>query len=210
MNEARQKILQMLEDGIINAQEASRLLEALAGAPEAGEIEAESPVSPEPSENKESGVPVESPDMDRLRQFWQIPFFVSVGVLTLSGIGLGAVYATTEGRATVGFVCLWSVLVLASLAVALSFWSRTARWLHVRIRESEGHRFAISLPFPVRFAQWGIGLARRYADEGDVPQLDMASAFLEAVEEEMARPDAQPLLISVIEENGDSVQVFLS
>ena len=54
--------------------------------------------------------------------------------------------------------------------VLLAFWSRTARWLHVRIRGEQ--RVALSFPLPLRLAGWILRLVRPCAPQLEKTGLD--------------------------------------
>jgi CHASE2 domain-containing sensor protein len=93
------------------------------------------------------------------------------------------------------------LLIFGALVAGLTWWSRTARWLHVRVREEE-QRINISLPLPLRPAAWALRLARPW-----VPQLkdtavdELILSLAEAdVEEEI-------LIVEVDEGEGEQVEV---
>jgi hypothetical protein len=198
----REKILQMVSEGKLTAAEAMELLEAI-GDPAA---------EPEPSVPLTGAVfPAgePSPDMQRLRRFWQIPFFIALAFLLLIGLWLRSVYQASEGAITFGFICLWSLFMFAFLATALTFMSRRSAWLHVRVREKSGKRINISLPLPTRLARWGINLARNFVPQEQQGQLEMAAGFLQATEGELGGAGVEPLMIHVDDEDGDQVQIYL-
>lgn len=209
MSSERQKILEMLENGLITAGEASDLLEALSG--DSGGASQETYAGAE-SEFVHEGVVVNPsgteipPDMDRIRGFWQYPFYVAVAVLTLSGLGLYGIYGASQGQATFWLFCVWSIFVFAALATMLAFWSRTARWLHVRVEEKKGSKIAISLPVPIRLASWGIGIARNFVDDETSEYLTMADGFIDTMLHEMGDT---PLIVDVDDDDGDRVKVYI-
>lgn len=193
MDEKRNHILKLLEEGEIDAAEAARQLEELAlyAAPEPVE---RGPATPD------------SPDFNRFKRFWRLPFIIAMGAAALCAIGLSSIYAAAQ-QITLGFVCVWSFFMLAVLAAALAYWSRLARWLHVRVREKNGRQIAISLPVPLRLAHWGIDIARGYVDDQAASQLDMVDTLLTTFRTEGS--GKEPLVISVDDEDGDSVQVYI-
>ena len=91
----------------------------------------------------------------------------------------------------------------------LAFWSRMAHWLYVDVREKGGKRITFGLPVPLRFAHWGIGVARNYVDEETRMQLNMAQEMLSAVESDMNQPTSQPVFIEVDDEDGDRVVIYM-
>ena len=199
MNEERENILQMLQDGTITTEQAMELLDALATA-----SSSQPPLSGDIMEPYEP-----PPNMNKYRRFWRIPFFISLAFLVFFGLWLYVIYQTNEGTITLGFVFVWSLFMLAFLAVVLAFFSRRAAWLHVRVKEKDGRNINISLPLPLRLAQWGIRIADRFVDEQTQGHLFMASQFITAAQETMREPDAEPLMIDVDDDDGDHVQVYI-
>ena len=204
--EARSRILQMLEDGVIDASEASQLINALG---QGGSLPDELQKA---SIAEATGHPVDgadAPDMSSFRRAWQTPFMIAVALLVMAGLWLGSAYSRHAGQVTVGLVCAWTSFILAGFAVLLAFWARSARWLQVRVQEKGGRRINISLPVPIRLARWGIGVAQTYVDADTRGQLELAQSFIDAFDEEMGKPDAVPLLVDVNDEDGDKVQVYI-
>jgi hypothetical protein len=207
MSEEKQQILQMLQDGEVTSDQAMELLQALELS---DEFDAEN------AEGEDEAVlvgevlePSQSPDMDRYRRFWQIPFFITLGALILSGLGLRSLYRSSEGAITFWFVCVWSVFIFMFLLTLMALLSRRATWLHVRVKERDGKRIAISMPLPLGLASWALDLARSFVGEDEREKLDMASGFLDAARDNLLAPGADPLMINVDDEDGDRVQVYI-
>jgi len=206
MSEERSRILQMIQDGTLSATEAMELLDALEEDEEGGATA----LSPDISTPLEGEViPSNPPNMDRYRHFWKIPFIIALVFLLLTGFWLRAIYQSSEGAITFGFICIWSFFMLAFVVTLLAFFSRRAAWLHVRVKEKEGRRIAISMPLPLGLASWGIKIANGFVDEDTRAHLDMATEFIGAAKEELKQPDAQPLMLDVDDDDGDQVQVFI-
>jgi hypothetical protein len=200
MSEARQQVLQMLQDGKLTAEQAQELLQAL------------EPTATEETQEAVEGeivAPVEPPDMDRFRRFWQYPFFIALAVLIAVGLGLRSMYQASEGTMTFWFFCVLSLFILTFILTALAFLSRSAPWVHVRVREKGGRKIAISLPLPMGLAQWGIGIARNFVPEQEQGNLDMAAEFIRSARHDLKGSDTEPLMINVDDEDGDQVQVFI-
>jgi len=196
MNEAQQ-ILQMLQEGKITADEASELLAAL------------QPGNPPPGLGEGRGGGTLLPDLERFRRLSQIPFYVALGVLVLSGWGLYAIYRHAEYRVTAGLVWMLIFFILVVGATAIAFWMRMAPWLHVRIQEGDGgKRIAISLPLPLALAGWGMNLARRFVKDEAVTYLDTAAELLKAMKGSLGTSRADPIAIDV-DDDGGRVQVYI-
>lgn len=198
MSEARQQILQMLQNGKLTAEQAQELLQAIEPAEETQEAVAGEIVAP-----------VEPPDMDRFRRFWQYPFFIALAILIAVGLGLRSMYQASEGAMTFWFFCVLSLFILTFILTALAFMSRSAPWVHVRVKEKQGRKIAISLPLPMGLAQWGIGIARNFVPASEQANLDMAAEFIRSAGHDLKGPDTEPLMINVDDEDGDQVQVFI-
>ncbi|MEJ2749538.1 MAG: hypothetical protein P8183_16780 [Anaerolineae bacterium] len=199
MSDARQQVLLMLQDGKLTAEQAQELLQALEPTAEA----------PQEAIEGEIVEPMEPPDMDRFRRFWQYPFFIALAVLIAVGLGLRSLYQTSEGVMTFWLFCVSSLFALTFILTALAFMSRSAPWVHVRIKEKQGRKIAISLPLPMGLAQWGIGIARNFVPESEQGNLDMAAEFIRSARHDLQGPDTEPLMINVDDEDGDQVQVFI-
>lgn len=213
MQEERRRILQMLQDGTISADQAMELLQVLDEEGEEQEVaswdtavDLTTPQEPLQGEILTTNSP---PNLERYRQFWKIPFLIGLAFLLLFGFWLRSIYLSSEGAITFGFICIWSFFMLAFLATLLAFFSRRATWLHVRVQEKDGHRIAISLPLPLGLAGWGIKVAHGFVDTKTRGQLDMAEAFLAAAKDELKQPGAGPMTIDVDDEDGDKVQVYI-
>lgn len=202
MAEERQQILEMLQAGKLTTDQALALMQALEGehpSEEKGnQVHTGEIISPEPP-----------PDMGRFRRFWQFPFFIALGFLAVTALWLRAIYQNSEGAITLGFVCVWSLFLLAFVLTALAWWSRQAPWLHVRVRERGGRRIAISLPLPLGLANWGVRFARGWVGAQTQAQLDMAESFLDAARSGWRTDGSEPLVVHVDDEDGDQVQVYI-
>jgi hypothetical protein len=163
MHEAKRRILQMLQEGTINAAEAARLLDALGGDAQVPPRDEPPAAQPEPA-NAEAETPAAFPpdgiDVARFRRFWRVPFIISLAVLAVTGFGMWSNYAA-YGFITLPFACLWAVFFGAALAAGVSLWSRTATWMHLRVRGADTN-LRISLPLPVGLAAWAVRLARPF------------------------------------------------
>lgn len=189
LNGERDKILSMLEEGTISASEADSLLNAVG----------DEAASATPDASTES---YEPPDFSSYRANWRKPFNVSLAVLSVSGFAL--IRAGRRGSWTRFF--LWPVAIAALLATYISYRSRTAPWLHMRIQEKGGSRININLPIPLSLLRRGVELGRTYAsDDRTREQLEMAAEFLDAMDP-ANMPD--PLVIDVADDD-DTVQIFL-
>ncbi len=91
------------------------------------------------------------------------------------------------------------------MATALLWLIRKAPWLHVRIQERDGQRFAISLPLPLSLANWGLKAAQYFMPPEQTAYLETAAIF---VDEMKKSPDREPIIIDV-DDDGDKVQIYI-
>jgi hypothetical protein len=190
--EERLQILKMLESGQIDTGEAARLLSAIEPAGPAVD-EAASPPPHVPALRGN----------ERWAHFWIYPLMAGAMVLIVGALVVGLVSAT--GAARGWLVCGWLPLILGIVVVGLAWWSRQARWLHLRITEAGRRKVAFSFPLPLGLAAWGLRIAQPF-----VPQLaetgvdDLIIALRDG-----ATPN-EPFFIDVQErEDGERVQLYI-
>jgi len=197
MDDEQRRILQMVQEGAITPDEAARLLDALVeeALPAAGDG------SPAPAP-----APARAPDdviapgpAPRFRRYWEVPFAVGLILLGLAGVCVSSVSGVL-------LLCGWSAFVVAAIIALAGWWSRSAAWVHVRIRESDGDRLSFSLPLPMGLAGWGLGLAQRYVDDDTRATLDVAAGLLDMFR---AADSNEPMTVEIDEEDGDHILVHI-
>ena len=178
MSDERMHILRMIEEQQISSDEGIQLLEALFAGEEAAvdQIDSRDEGEPGPSPpavgkltaegelSEETVAPrTAPPDFSGFHNLWLIPL-VAGGFLSAVGLGF-IVLIQTASPGSFFLLCGGIPLLLGLMTILLAFWSRTARWLHVRVRGEQ--RISLSFPLPLRLAGWVLRLARPY-----VPQLE--------------------------------------
>jgi hypothetical protein len=220
-NEAeRLQILEMIEKGVITAEEGVRLLNSLQGEPEevetplisssttnsgalpAPEVTVEEPVP----EVNVSSTPLEfETETKKWRSWWWIPLTIGISITAISGLLM--VLAYQNNGFGFWFACLWFPLLLGVIIISLAAASRTTRWLHVRVHQEPGEwprTIAISLPIPIRFTAWLLRILRPYIHGMDKTNLDEVILALEKTSPE------QPFYVKVDEgESGEKVEVYI-
>jgi hypothetical protein len=91
----------------------------------------------------------------RWQRWWVYPFAVGVLLTILSAYWMYQGYVAA-GLGW-GFWLSWFPFALGLLILVVSWYTRTARWLHVRVREDKGKhssRVSISIPLPLGLAAW--------------------------------------------------------
>jgi hypothetical protein len=217
----RIQILEMIEKGVITAEEGIRLLNSLETEPEQAEAPSisaasadDSQPSPAPeviveepaSESTASTSPSEFENETRKwRRWWWIPLAVGIGITAVSGLLMLLAYQNSGFG--FWFACLWFPLLFGVVIISLAAASRTARWLHVRVQQEAGEwprTIAISLPLPIRFSAWLLRIFRPYIRGMDRANIDELILALEKTS-----PD-QPFYVRVDEdESGEKVEVYI-
>ena len=205
MENERLAILKMLEAGQIGADEAAKLLSALdqvehapAEAAQGDDLGAEQrDVETVPLVSEQAVI-----HQSRWARFWIYPLMAGGAGLILGSLVMALVYGTEAARGWL--VCGWLPMILGLLVMLLAWWSRNAKWLHVRIHDDRKRRIAISIPLPLTFAAWVLRLIQPL-----VPQLrdtgvdDMIIALRDSGSDE-------PISIDVRDgKDGEHVQVYV-
>jgi hypothetical protein len=183
MSEERFKVLEMLRAGEISPQQAMELLKAL------GE---ESPADMAESEGR-APIP---PDGVRASGDWWIYPTAAGAVVMAMGAPLAALGLTKRLGLFWAIGCGWVPLLTGMLAFSVGVWSRSARWFHLRIKDTEtgGQTFGLSLPLPLSLTARLVRMAQPY-----VPQLQetgVDEAIL-ALQEAVSKDQEAPFYIDV-------------
>jgi hypothetical protein len=228
----RLRILEMIDKGLISAEEGIQLLDALQGSDEAPYLPAASdtgglsftampeaeaipqglpPAEPDISvedlpENRTSGAhPEINESIDRWRKWWWVPMWVGIAVTIASGVLMFLAYQS--GGYSFWFACSWFPFLLGVAVMALAWSSRTARWLHVRVHQPRGdwpRNIAISIPLPLRLTAW---FFRTFGNRIPNMQNTSIDEIITALEH---TSNEAPFYVEVEEgENGERVEVFI-
>ncbi len=194
----RLRILQKIEDGEINAAEGIRLLNAL-GDESARASAPRAPARPKPA-----------PDMpfQGWKRWWLWPFGVGLLIAGFSSALMVWAYRAADFRIG-GWFILWTLPFLFGLFVMIvSFLSRKARWLHLRVNtgdEAWPRRIAISFPLPIGLAALFLRLFGGFIPPLRRTKVDEVILALD----ESATIDS-PLYVEVNEGDGsEKVQVYI-
>jgi len=229
MNEERMKILDMIERGVITAEEGSELLLVLETNFELEEDLAEDESSGEfslpeldynsstPLPPKEESAPPPrsestqafSPKFSHWRNWWYYPLAFGVVVTVFSGWLL---YVGSQ-NSWAGFwmACIWLPLLLGIFVITLAWLSHRSLWVHVRVNTGQDEwprRIAISLPLPLQLGAWFMKIAQDripgVPNIKDVPLDEIITAVKNGV-----KPD-EPIFVEV--DNGpgqERVEVYI-
>ena len=226
----RMRILEMIESGAISAEDGVRLLNAISPEGDHNVVPDESyPVDtvtpdlivnePDGTDFTEKQVSVQDEainsastqhvlpqDARKWKNWWIIPFWIGVAV-TISG-GFLMYTAIENSGIGLSFLCAGIPFIIGVLLLWLGWQSRTAPWLHLRVKQRPGERpqrIAFSLPIPIRLTAW---LARTFGSNvkqiNDMPLDEMLLAVGET-----ASPE-NPIYIQVDEgDEGEKVEIYI-
>lgn len=209
-SEERRKILQMVADGKISAEEAATLMRALdesgeesdSGEPEVIEI---GPVT--------GGERSEAPEIDevRMRAHRFSGAFLWIGVLMTVFIAWWMFSVQQNSGLNFWFYCLGMPLTLGIMLIALGAGSRTSRWLYVNVdrtrsKDQDGpRRISLAFPLPLGFAAWFI---RTFGSRIEGLKNTNVDDVVTAIS--LAKNVRDPLIVHVDDsDSGEHVQVFI-
>jgi hypothetical protein len=189
MKEEQLQILRMVEAGQIDAAEAASLLAAL--EPTEAEVPEED-AAPELGEGPEGA----------WARFWVYPLMAGGIILIVGALVMGPVYASDAARGWL--ICGWLPMSLGLLVILLAWWTRSARWLHLRISEGGTRKMAFGFPLPLTLAAWVLRIAQPF-----VPQLKDTGVDDLIIALRDGTTGDEPLFIDVQDnENGERVQLY--
>ena len=195
MQQEQEKVLRMLESGQITAQEALRLLDVLE---ETASTPATSPTPISP--------PVDLPETDN----WWRPIAIAGLIIMTIGAPLITLGLIDQAALFWAISCGWLPFFVGLAILTLGAWSRSARWLHLRIvNTGDGHRsFTLSLPLPLTLTAWVLKLVQPF-----VPQLQetgIDEIILAAQEGLKDNTNDCPVYLNVQDEQGgEQVLVYI-
>jgi hypothetical protein len=207
-SEERKKILQMVEEGKISAEEAASLMAALVDDEE-GSVEAEVEVFESGSGSNYERP--ETPEFEeikaRARRFALIPLWIGVFVTVLSA---WAIYSIQQSAGTnFWFYCMIFPLMLGVLLLALGGGGRASRWIYVDVdrrdaKPGDGPRH-ITLGFPMPF-----GLVAWFFDNFGHNLKGMDRNKVEGIVQMMqaTKDSDEPLMVNVDDDDAH-VQVYI-
>lgn len=205
MDEERLKILQLIADGTITAEEGAALLDSLESvSAEDTEANIETvPVVLVPQTSEILSPPVRLQDQSPPRPGWAKYWFYALGLgAFLASLGFSFTVLIVAGQVYWAWIFLTlSALFLGGLLCLCGWLIRTSAWLHIRI-ENEGTSFNLSLPLPLGWIAWLVRIARPF-----VPQLRELAAD-DLLETLVASATEEGFNIEVQEESGEHVLLY--
>lgn len=199
MDDERDKILRMIANGSISAEEGQTLLDAIEPNPIPGNGRWHPP----------QDEPLDLPDMTPYRKKWQSYFNNALGI----SAGSMALFMLLRKRLGVfGFLLrllLLPTALLSGVIALASYWSRDGLWLLVRVFSGDKLDVEISMPVPIplHWLRTVVGMAQDIVPVPEISdQLTAASTYLDEIGD---NPDRDPFVVDVDDGDGNRVQVFV-
>jgi hypothetical protein len=209
-SEERRKILQMVADGKISAEEAASLMRALddSAEEEAGaetEVIELGPVS--------GGGRSEAPEIDevRMRAHRFSGAFLWIGILTTIFTAWWMFSVQQNAGLNFWFYCLGMPLAFGIILIALGAGSRTSRWLYVNVDRSQSKdqdgpkKISLAFPLPLTLTAWFIRMFGNRIDGLKDKNVNEVAKLIT-----MLKETRDPFVVHVDDsDDGEKVQVFI-
>ena len=205
--EERRKILQMVQDGKISAEQAASLMRAL----EADADPSEADVEVIEAGSSFGGDPSDAPEFEaikaRARRFAMIPLWIGVALTVLSA---WAIYSVQQSSGmNFWFFFLMIPLLIGVLFIALGASGQSSRWLYVNVDRRNAHdgprNITLGFPLPLGLTAWFLRTFGQNMRGMKNTNVDEIIQLLDATGKSGA-----PLIINANDnEDGEHVQVYI-
>lgn len=206
-SEERKKILQMVQDGRISAEQAASLMRALEADAESAEAGVEVVETGTGSGYERNDPPEFEEVKSRARRFAMIPLWIGVFIAVMSA---WAIYSVQQS-AGVNFwlFCLMVPLLLGVLLIALGAGGEGSKWLYVNVDRRNAQdwprNITLGFPLPLGLTAWFLRNFGQYIHGMEKTNVDEIIQILDATGKSGA-----PLIINANDnEDGEHVQVYI-
>jgi hypothetical protein len=205
--EERRKILQMVEEGKISAEQAASLMKALevdADRAPVEVIEAEPAAS---SGESDSSAPEFEEVKARARRFAMIPLWIGIFIAVLSSWGIYSIQLNTGMN--FWFYCLLFPLFLGVLLIVIGAGGQSSRWLYVNVdrrhAEDGPRNITLGFPLPLGLTSWFLRVFGRNIQGLKYTNVDDIIQILDATQK-----SGEPFIVNVNDDkDGEHVQVYI-
>jgi SHOCT-like protein len=206
--EERKKILQMVQDGKISAEQAASLMRALE-ADAANPAEAEMEVIEAGASS--GGERIDAPEFEqvkaRARRFAMIPLWVGVFLTVFSAWGMYSIQQNSG--VNFWFFVLLFPLLLGVLLIALGAGAQNSKWLYVNVDRRNADEWprniTLGFPLPLGLTAWFLRTFGHNIQGMKHTNVDEIIQILDATGKSGA-----PLIINANDnEDGEHVQVYI-
>jgi len=202
-SEERKKILQMVADGKISADEAATLMRAL-------DESAEEEIVPVGEASGMGGERSDAPEFDQVRRRANrfSNAFLWIGVI-FTVLSAWAMFGIQQNAGTnFWFYCMGMPLFLGILFTTLGAGSKTSRWMYVNVDRSHQEEWprniTIAFPLPLGLASWFL---KNFGSRIDGLKKTSVDEIVQAIA--LAKNITEPLIVHVDDDDGERVQVFI-
>ena len=185
MSDERLAILKMVETGELSTADALQLIDALNQTEQAHDVQVEQERETPPA------------DLPETETWWLVPTLAGAVVMAI-GTPLVALGLSRRVSVFWSFCCGWLPFVTGLAFITVGVWSRSARWLHLRIQNARSGRttIALSFPLPLTLAAWIMQLIRPFVPQlNDIAVEDLILALRDG--------DDQPIVVEVQDDDDD-------
>lgn len=205
-SEERRKILQMVADGKITAEEAANLMRTLE---ESAEEEIQVIEPPTDSWSREK---IDAPEFEEVRRRASrfSKGFLGLGIL-FTVLSAWAMFSIQQNNGlNFWFFCFTMPLILGVMLISLGAGAKSSRWLYVNVDRTNAEdwprKISIAFPLPLGLASWFIRNFGQYIDGFKKTSVD---EIINAIN--LAKTITEPLIVNVDESDkgGERVQVFI-
>jgi hypothetical protein len=208
-SEERKKILQMVQDGKISAEQAASLMRALDADtdPQGAEAELEV-IEAGPGSGDERNDASEFEEVkSRARRFAMIPLWIGVFIAVMSAWGIYSVQQSAG--VNFWFFCLLVPLLLGVLLIVLGAGGEGSKWLYVNVDRRNAQdwprNITLGFPLPLGLTAWFLRNFGKYIHGMEKTNVDEIIQILDATGKSGA-----PLIINANDnEDGEHVQVYI-
>ena len=204
-SEERKKILQMLEEGKISAEQAASLMRAL--EEDAGASTPEVEVLETGAASESSSAPDFEEVKARAHNFAMIPLWVGVFITVLTAWGIYSVQRSAGMN--FWFFCLMLPLLLGILLIVIGASGQNSKWLYVNVDRHNAREWprniTLAFPLPLGLAAWFLRHFGHYIQGLQDTNVDDIIQILDATGKSGA-----PLIINANDnEDGEQVYVYI-
>jgi len=206
-SEERKKILQMVQDGRISAEQAASLMRALDADADSAQAEVEVVEAGAGSGYERNGAPEFEEVKSRARRFAMIPLWIGVFIAVVSAWGIYSVQQSVG--VNFWFFCLMVPLLLGVLLIALGAGGENSKWLYVNVDRRNAQdwprNITLGFPLPLGLTAWFLRNFGQYIHGMEKTNVDEIIQILDATGKSGA-----PLIINANDnEDGEHVQVYI-
>lgn len=206
-SEERRKILQMVEEGKISAEQAASLMRALETDDAGAKIEVVEAESASGFAGSESSAPEFEDVKARARRFAMIPLWAGILLAVLSAWGIYGIQQNVG--VNFWFYCLLAPLFLGVLLIVIGAGGPSSRWLYVNVDRRQAHdgprNITLGFPLPLALTSWFLRTFGHHIHGMKNTNVDDIIQILDATGK-----SGEPFIVNVNDdEEGERVQVYI-